>query len=326
MNGKNSLESPVGRFRVAKLPLGRCRELARFVDAEFDDVPGVSGEFPLLMGEENAGHQVVLLDESDRIVSHAAWRAVELVSREERIPSAGIGLVTTARGFRGHGFAARVVRACIEEARREGVVAVWLFGTPSRLYERLGFALAGRENVMRIAPSGFNHARDANQQRERVNANVRTGTSADASAILALFERHPVRAVRNVPDLERLLAVPDTRLYIHERERIATAYCIEGKGRDLQGVIHEWAGDPLDVERIIHAIATERGGGVAILAPDCLPPPIDPSQCESVELGSFAMFRILNGRRLGGESPRTVFGDPDYPSRIPIYVWGLDSV
>ncbi len=316
----------MGQFRVAKLPLDRCRELARFVDAEFDDVPGVSGEFPLLMGEENAGHQVVLLDECDRIVSHAAWRAVELVSREKRIPSAGIGLVTTARGSRGHGFAARVVRACIEEARQAGAVVAWLFGTPSRLYERLGFALAGREKVMRIAPRGFSHAPDEGRKRNRMNENIRTGTSGDASAILPLFERHPVRAVRSVPDLERLLSVPDTHLYVHERERATTAYCIEGKGRDLQGVIHEWAGDPRDVERILRFVAAERGDGVAILAPDCLPPPVDPSQCESVELGSFAMFRILDERWFGGESPRTVFGDPGHPPRVPVYVWGLDSV
>ena len=43
-------------------------------------------------------------------------------------------------------------------------------------------------------------------------------------------------------------------------------------------------------------------------------------------LGPLAMFRVLRPESLGSDDPVELFGDPETPARLPIYIWGLDSI
>ncbi len=284
--------------------------LESFLDLEFDGSPGIAREFPLLVGERNPGRSFVLR-ERDAIVSHAAWRPLELLAGARRISAAGIGLVTTAAGRRGRGLAAELIGACLEAAAGEGAELALLFGTPSALYDRAGFVLAGRERVLRVEPGP-----DAKK------AAIRCGDSRDAPRLLPLLEEHPLRVSRGVEEFRIQLGIPNTELYMLEQGDCIAAYCVLGKGRDLGGVIHEWAGAAPALESLIRGVASQRGEALWVIGPEALVPPI----AASGGLGALAMFRVLRPESLGSEDPIELFGDAETPARLPLYVWGLDSV
>ncbi|MEE9281739.1 MAG: GNAT family N-acetyltransferase [Myxococcota bacterium] len=284
--------------------------LERFLDLEFDGTPGVAREFPLLVAPRNPGRSRVLR-EGGEILSHAAWRPLELVLGTRRVHAAGVGLVTTAVGRRGCGLAARVISSCLEAARAEGAEVAVLFGRPSALYSRLGFVLAGRERVTRVDPDLAASI-----------AEIRCGGVDDAARLLPLLERHPLRVSRSAEDFAALLDIPDTLLYVAERGGAPTAYCVLGKGRDLGGVIHEWAGAPEAVEALLRGVAAIRSQSLVVIGPDALAAPV----AEKGGIGPLAMFRVLDPEALGSDDPVELFGDSETAARLPLYIWGLDSV
>lgn len=282
--------------------------IAQFLDCEFDGVAGLAREFPLLIGAGNRDRRFVL-EEEGRLVAHAAWRPLILRSGSERLLAAAIGLVTTRRTRRGLGYATRVVHHCLERAQEAGADLALLFAPPRNLYRRLGFVAAGRERLIRLEPGG-------------AAAKLRRANAADAAELLRLLERHSLRVERTRADFETLLDVPGTHAYLREQDGRVRAYCVEGKGRDLRDVVHEWAGEPSEVECLLRALATELGRPLCVLSPESEPSPLEDPEL----LQSFALIRILRPQRFGGADPAEVFGDSRKPARVPIYVWGLDSV
>lgn len=286
--------------------------IRQLLDTEFDRRPGVVDEYPVLMSAINRPRRWIAR-ESGAVVAHAAWRPLQLITPSIEIRAAGIGLVTTHRGWRGRGLASRLVGSCLDAARAEGAEVVLLFGAPRSLYARHGFVPAGRERVIRA---------DAQLGREMKLLDPRAGRAEDAKALHRLLAQHALRVERSVDEFAALLQIPDTRVWVHDRDGEPIAYCIEGKGRDLVGVIHEWAGDPGSVAALIHAIAGEADGVTWVLSPDSARPPVD-GECG---VGPLAQIAILQPERFDSGDPVEVFGSATRFAQVPIYIWGLDSV
>ena len=284
--------------------------LADFLDRAFGGEPGIVGEFPTLTGSDNRERSFTLAIEG-RIAAHAAWRPVVLRSSARRIAAAGIGLVATAHEQRGRGLAQRVVAHCVEQARRAGAELVFMFGELTPLYARLGFARAGRERITRIDPE---HCKR--------DARIVAGRPGDAARLLPLLARHALGAERSAADFERVLAVPETHLHILEGPDSALAYCVEGKGRDLQGVVHEWAGEPAHVATLLRGVVASAEQPLWLLSPESLEAPLDGAHA----LGALALFRVLRPERLGASDATELLGDEQRPAHLPVYLWGLDSV
>ena len=153
------------------------------------------------------------------IVSHAAWRPLQIHAGARCISAAGIGLVTTAAGWRGRGLAAQVVGACLKAAAGEGAELALLFGTPSPLYERAGFVLAGRERVLRVEP-GTDAEKPA----------IRCGRLQDAARLLPLLEEHALRVSRGVEEFQIQLGIANTELYVLEQDERLAALLRAGEG------------------------------------------------------------------------------------------------
>jgi predicted N-acetyltransferase YhbS len=285
-----------------------------FLDSEFDGVPGLADEYPLLVGPTNRVRRWVIR-EGERITAHAAWVPLTLITAEQRLRAAGIGLVTTARDRRGRGLASSVVASCLEHATRADCELAMLFGTPSNLYRRHGFVQVGRERITRLDIASGEDFPEAKQS-------IRPGGPADAARLLPLLERHPLRVARSLAQFEMSLAIPRTRLWILEEERGPAAYCVEGKGRDLRGVIHEWAGEPDAVETLVRGVAAQSAEPLWLLSPESLPPPVDGES----SIGTVCQLVLLEADRFEDDDPVRVFGDTRRPGRIPFYVWGLDSM
>ena len=285
-------------------------ELRRFLDVEFDGRPGLIEEFPLLAGSSNV-HRCFVIREGPEIVAHAAWRPLVLRSRSNSIPAAGIGLVTTRRDRRDRGLASLAVEACLREAEAAGVWMEMLFAPARSLYARLGFVPAGRERITRVHPG-----REATPGPVPVR-----GGPKDAYRLKPLLDRHPVGVERTAEEFESLLGVPDTTLHLLEEGDAPVAYCVAGRGRDLQGVIHEWAGDPEPVARLLNKVIASQDAPRSILSPAELPAPVSGVHHE----GPMAQVRIVRPHALGTNDPAVAFGGRSRDARYPIYVWGLDS-
>ncbi|MCP4003080.1 MAG: GNAT family N-acetyltransferase [bacterium] len=285
------------------------REIVEFLDCHFDGTPGVVDEFPTLMGP--GGRSFVLRGEADQVIAHAAWRPCTLRCGEKRVRAAAIGLVTTSGTERQRGHASHLVNHCVRNASTTSAEVVFLFAPPRSLYTQLGFVPAGRERVIRLEGGQLND-----------DKRVRQGEPERAEELLRLLRAHPVGVERSVNEFQRLLAVRDTHLWVLENEEQIEAYCVVGKGRDLQGVIHEWAGEPASVETLLCAVAARTQEQVWVLSPVAEPAPVQ----GPTTLGPVAQFRILKPESLGSDDPRVLFGHAEDPAQLPLYVWGLDSV
>ena len=285
--------------------------LACLLDEHFDGRPGLVEELPLLLGPTNR-ERCFVAEHDGAYLAHAAWRPLSLLSGTERVRAAAIGAVTTHGDARGRGLATHLVERCLEAAALEGCELALLFGTSRGLYARLGFVCAGRERLVELRP-------DPGVPRP---GGARAGRVADAPRVLELLRGHAIRVDRGLAEIEQLLAVPGTRLHVIEESGHGVAYCVEGKGRDLARVIHEWAGHPARVAELMRWRASTPGGPLWALGPATLPAPV-----AGVEhLGTMAQLRILQPERFGGTDPVEIFGDAAHPARLPLYVWGLDSV
>jgi hypothetical protein len=121
-----------------------------------------------------------------------------------------------------------------------------------------------------------------------------------------MLERHSLRVERTRGEFETLLATPGTYTYVLERE----------------GVVHEWAGEPAGVAWLLRAVTATLGRSLCVLSPEPEPAPLEgPS-----DLQPLAQMLILRPESFGSRDPAAVFGDAQTRARIPIYVWGLDSV
>ena len=70
--------------------------LFAFLDAEFDGVPGLAVEYPLLVGPTNRTRRWVIR-EDQRFTAHAAWIPLTLISGEEQLRAAGFDRTAITR-------------------------------------------------------------------------------------------------------------------------------------------------------------------------------------------------------------------------------------
>jgi predicted N-acetyltransferase YhbS len=281
----------------------RVGEIAAFLDEAFDGAPGIAAEFPLLVGANEHERRLVIRARG-RLVAHAAWRPLELCSGERRLRAAGIGLVTTHPAWRGQGLATRVVAACLPAAAAAGCGVALLFAESRGLYARLGFAPVGRERRTRL------------ERRGAADPRVRELRAPDAARLLELLAAQRFRVERDPREQARLLAIPGTRCFALESAGELAAYCVLGKGRDLAGVIHEWAGAPEAVRALVESVAA-REGPLRVLSPGWGEPPV---------CGDHETVALAQGLALApGPSARELLGDATARATFPTYVWGLDS-
>jgi hypothetical protein len=175
----------------------------------------------------------------------------------------------------------------------------------------LEFVPAGRERLGRLLP-----------RRLAEVSKLRPVSVADIEQLDGLLRGQPLRVERSFEDWGALLAIPGVDVTLLEEHGKVQAYCVTGKGRDLQGCIHEWAGRAPEVKHLLQALATRQTTPLGFLSPDLpLPEPIEPLGVQPM-----AQMRILRPERFGSSDPVEVFGSPTVAARIPFYIWGLDSI
>lgn len=198
----------------------------------------------------------------ERAIAACGYLERELVTPFGPLRVALLGSVSTDPDWRGRGLASIVLAEAESWARRSGCVATLLWPMDDRLYAASGYRAAACEwNVVLPADLALG-----------VELPTRSALPGDAAALLALYERHPVRTVRGAVEFALLLGCPDMDARVAVREGEIVAYAFRGRGGDLATCVHEWAGDPAAVLGLVSSFAREAAGTdgapLYLLAPD----------------------------------------------------------
>ncbi len=257
-----------------------------------------------------------------------------------RLPVAMIGSVFTRPGLRGRGLSAVLQREALDRARAAGAVLAVLWSDRPQLYAGRGFAPAGLEHHVDLAPW--------RPEADGAGPAARPYVPGDAAAVAALHRRHRLRMERTEAEEAGLRAMPGTRgLVLTAADGAVAAAVFCGKGADFPGWAHEWAGPPPLAARLL-AEARRRGLARWLLAPQGGEPLLGRLTRRGARAltAPSGLWRVLRPeplaeafRRAGREPPPAAargeaaawLGGPGpdgvpRPGPLRAAVWGFDSI
>jgi len=248
-------------------------------------------EYPVSMGAGADSHRAVFA--GGKPLAHAMWHPVEVWGRG-RLPVALVGNVYTEPSQRGRGLASACVEACVAAARAHGLPLALLWSDAPDWYARLDFHPVGRERFVSLDAASIARARGSDTGLE-----LGAPCDADWPELEARYAAKPQHVTRPAGDLARLAAAPDCELCVARGGGRAVAYAAAGRGDDMRGVVHEWAGD---AEGVLACLARlqERAGAHTMLSGPTPEPPVPRLHASGATLreGAFALARILDPAEL----------------------------
>ena len=250
-------------------------------------------EYPLSMNVGPGAHRVITLGEVP--AAHAMFHTVQVASRGSALPVALIGNVYTDPAQRGRGLASACVEACARAAAAGGSPLALLWSDAHDFYRRLGFEPAGCEQYTDLDTAGLARARAGGAPELEVGAPA----EGDWPALEALYAAKPQHVRRRPGQLARLAAAPACRLAVARRADRPLAYAAAGRGDDLQGAVHEWAGSSDGVLACLEHLHREAGARLLLSGP-VLEDPVDRLRRAgaAVRNGCLALARILDASAL----------------------------
>lgn len=239
----------------------------------------LESEYPLALGAGASAVQRVVFD-GEAPVAHALLQSVEVLARGRALRVGLVGSVYSDPAQRGRGFAQACVRACVEEARAQGLALVLLWSELAGFYARLGFSACGRDTLLGVddgllgrANGGEPLAPGAGTLAVSARAlAVSAPAPTEFAALEALYAHKPVRVHRAAGALARLAAAPETVLLAARRAGAPVAYAAVGRGDDFRGVVHEWAGERHGVLACLAELVRRHGPLRMLAGPEPEPP------------------------------------------------------
>jgi GNAT superfamily N-acetyltransferase len=279
-------------------------------------------EYGPALGDPGAAEHLVCRS-GPLLSAHVLWRVTGAQAGGLSLPVGLIGLVYTDPRFRGRGLATRALEIAISAIAERGAALALLWSDQPEFYARLGFEPAGTER--RIALDGELCA--AAREALGAVAPLEVGACAhDEWLVLdALYAARAARLARPAGWLRRLAGAPDCDLRVARSKGRVIAYAACGRGDDLQGVIHEWAGDAAGVLACAESLLVGRSGLTLLASSErhlALRALALAGASETRE--PLALARILDASRIpGGAAGLTpTVAAPGWP----LYVWGFDSI
>ncbi len=218
--------------------------------------PGVARDFPQLYQANNFQHLYVAR-EKNKIVAHAGFYPATMKVEGFPLPVAGIGGVYTDEAKRGQGLATKLIEKCVEDAKRGGAALAFLWSDQHEFYKKSGFHLVGRQWTLQLQPAHVPALRALGEQREIPARALRIVDEPVGEEFLlqshALLNQYPLGIARTLEEHSLYLKSGSGRVISAWAGRQLAAYFVIGKGRDLQGYIHEWAG----AEGALHHLAAQ---------------------------------------------------------------------
>lgn len=285
-------------------------------------------ECPLVFGGLLDGEppgRVVSLADGGQVLSACAMLARDAVTPVGVHRVGLIGWVVTDPAARGRGLASKVLDAAERALAADGCELVLLWADDPEFYRRRGYTEIGAELDVELLPEVLD--RFPNWAATRPLDPAR-----DAESTLELLAAMPAHLRRTTAEHRALLGVPGMRAEVAlDEDGRVVAYACEGRGEDLVGVVHEWAGDPRAVlalqaraARRVHA----RGQRAFAIGPG----PTHPVCAAWTELGLTPVPGLLGmAKPLTPELPDLAQWCPPrrFDAETPgagLFCWGLDSI
>lgn len=174
-----------------------------------------------------------------RLASHVLVHTIPVEALGLQIELGMIGMVYTDPDFRGRGAASLALDQALAQLKERGIPLAILWSDLDAFYNRLGFDRAGVENFYLLSSAQCQLASRSDCDR----VTVRPVAETDWQDLEHLYAGKPSRHLRPAGELARLAAAPDCETLVAIQGGVLTAYASMGRGDDLTGVVHEWAGD-----------------------------------------------------------------------------------
>lgn len=246
-------------FRQGALTLEERSALLRWLDDGLrrGNAGRLEAEFPTTLSSGDmtavlANHIVIRCD--GQFASHAMARTIPVTARGIEIKLGMIGMVYTDPAFRGQGAATLALEGAIARLKDCGANLAILWSDLDAFYGRSGFHRGGIENVYLLNEDLCRRARS----RDLANLQVRRAVASDWPHLETLYASKSSRHLRSPGELAQLAGAPECDTRVALADGRAVAYASMGRGDDLTGVVHEWAGAPEGVIEILNTFATKQ--------------------------------------------------------------------
>lgn len=267
--------------------------LVHFLDRELRPGKGwsIQDEYPTTFTSNNS-RNLFIIEEEDRVLSHAAVRYILLKTPQAVLKIAAIGSVVTSPEHRNQGLSHKILQICLENATKEGADIAILWSDLVEFYHKLGFEMAGSEVGILI---------DDYLPASEADLIYRQGSNIAPEVLLKLYAKHTVTSVRTLDDVRKYLKIPHSRVYTAwSKTGQLEAYAVEGKGADLKGYIHEWGGGVSKLIGLFNYIKKQTAEPLTVICPRHSEGLIRKFEELNVSLhwGNLGMIKILNAKPL----------------------------
>lgn len=221
----------------------------------------VTEEYPLAFDSKNAHNIRIITDEDQKIISHAVVKPTLIKTPYTPFQVAVIGNVMTDPHYRQQGLSSQLLESCIEQAMALKCDFAILWTDLFDFYRNFKFELAGTEISLIINDSFVPAER-------RQDLKILQTTQVDPQALLRLYNLHTVCSHRTADDIKKYMQIPNARIYsAWNKNHQLEAFAVEGKGMDLQGYIHEWAGNTSALLELFTYAQKQQGKELIVMTP-----------------------------------------------------------
>jgi GNAT superfamily N-acetyltransferase len=208
------------------------------------DDAGVQRDFPQLYQASNFKH-LWIATPGTGVAAHSGFYPAVMKVEGLPLPVAGIGGVFTDDAFQGQGLATSLINKCCEEAQKEGAALAFLWSDKHEFYQKQGFHLVGRQWTIFFEPKRAPLLRALGEKAEiparalRISDEVSDELLRQSRELLGIY---PLGIERSAEEHALYLGGGACRVVSAWAGSKLAAYFVIGKGKDLQGYVHEWAG------------------------------------------------------------------------------------
>lgn len=219
----------------------------------------IASEYPTALNKENI-HNLRIITEGETVLSHAALKPHIIKTPIAILKVGAIGSVVTHEQHRNRGLSRTVLNECIDLAKSQDCDIAILWTNLYDFYQKIGFSLAGYEISLLIDEKFDVHIDPQNK--------ILKTSNVDPMALHKLMSKHTVSTFRNPDEVRKYLAIPNSNVYtLWEADGSLGAYCVEGKGADLSGYLHEWGGSVPKILQLLKYIQTDQKRAITIISP-----------------------------------------------------------
>lgn len=257
----------------------------------------IASEYPTAFASSNLHNMRIIMDD-EKVLSHAVLKPLVVKSPHVIFKVGAIGSVVTEPEHRNQGLSTAIMKDCLEQAQTQQCDIAVLWTNLYDFYRRMGFELAGNEVSVVI-----------DEPLVPASTSLRFSDESKVSpeAIHRLYSLHTAGSVRTVEDVRKFLAIPRTKIYTAwEPDGSLAAYAIEGKGVDLGGYIHEWAGNVTKLLSLLSWVKSRREDSLTLITPRHsrnLVTRLSDHGC-LINEGFLGMIKIVNFDQLAGKIKR----------------------